>query len=133
MATILCIDNDPAILEVLKALLGSKGHIVLTATDGPDGIALTHKHSIDAIVLDFEMPGMDGAQVAQVLMKEQPTTPVVICSGSDQIPDWLMWFADGCYRKGDDLAVLLLTVDKLVVGRKQPVRIVRSSEQPIAS
>lgn len=132
MATILCIDNDPAILGVLKALLGSKGYTVLTATDGLNGIALTHKHSIDAIVLDFDMPGMDGAQVAQVLMKEQPTTPVVICSGSDQIPEWLMWFADGCYRKGDDPAVLRSTIDKLVVGRKKPVRIVRASEQSIA-
>lgn len=81
MATILCIDDDPSLLEVQKALFESTGHRVLIASNGPSGIMFARKHPIDVIVLDFKMPGVDGNQVAQVLMKEQPTVPVVVWSG----------------------------------------------------
>lgn len=55
MATVLCIDDNPNILEMNKALLERNGYRVLIALDGPTGIALTRKHSIDAVVLDFNI------------------------------------------------------------------------------
>jgi CheY-like chemotaxis protein len=58
------------------------GYRVLTALDGLTGIALTRNHSIDAIVLDFTMAGMDGDAVAQMLMKEQPRLPIVVCGST---------------------------------------------------
>src|SRR5579862_6814398 len=95
MATILCIDDDVALLEMLKELLESKGYAVLTAADGLSGAALIHGQSIDAVVLDFNMPGMDGAQVAQLIMQERPVPPIVVCSGClYEVPEWLKWFAD---------------------------------------
>ncbi len=82
MATVLCIDDNRNVLELHKSLLESNGYRVLVALDGPSGIALT------AMVLDFNMPGMDGNEVAQVMAKEQPMLPVVICSGYiDEIPE----------------------------------------------
>ena len=78
MAAILCIDDDPDILNIQRALLGHKDCTVLTAADGVTGIALARKHHIDVVVLDFSMPGMDSHQVAQVLMKDDPTLPVVM-------------------------------------------------------
>ena len=118
MATVLCIDDDRNILEMNKALLEGIGYRVLLAPDGPTGIALTRKHSIDAVVLDFNMPGMDGAQVAEVLMKEQPKLPVVVWSGcADIIPESLKWFADALLHKGDGPATLLSAVEKLVNAR----------------
>src|SRR5260370_34345617 len=102
MATVLCIDDNRNILEINKALLESNGYRVLIALDGPSGIALTRTHSIDAVVLDFNMPGMDGAQVAEVLMKEQPTLPVVVWSGrADEIPESVRWLADAVLYKVD--------------------------------
>jgi len=69
-------------------------------------------------VLDFNMPGMDGAQVAEVLMKEQPKLPVVVWSGcADIIPESLKWFADALLHKGDGPATLLSAVEKLVNAR----------------
>jgi CheY-like chemotaxis protein len=65
MATILCIDDDPRILELQDAVLSSSGYTVLRALDGFTGIALTRSHSIDAIVLDFNMTGMDDSAVAR--------------------------------------------------------------------
>lgn len=99
-ATILCIDDDPNALEIHKALLESKGYRVLTAPDGSTGIGLTRKYPIDAVVLDFNMPDMNGDQVAQVLLKEQPTVPVVFWSGCpEEIPESMRWFASALLHK----------------------------------
>ncbi len=111
MATILCIDDDPRILELHNAILGGSGYSVLTALDGLTGIALTRNHSIDAIVLDFKMAGMDGNAVAQVLMKEHPKLPVVIWSGClDDIPESLKWYADALLDKTDGPEALISAI-----------------------
>ena len=127
MATILCIDDEPSVLEFQRALLESKGYKVLTAPDGAAGIALARAHSTDAVLLDFSMPGMDGNQVAQVLMKEQPTVPVVVWSGClDEVPESLWWFADAVLHQGDGLNTLLPILEKIVsrttAGKKPPAR-----------
>lgn len=113
--TILCVDDEPTLLELYGTLLESKGYKVLSAPDGPTGIALTRKHAVDAVVLDFNLPGMDGNQVAQVLRKEQPTLPVVIWTGSpDETPESLKWFADVLLHKGDGPLALLLAIEKIL-------------------
>lgn len=71
-------DGGPRILEIHDLTLRSKGYTVLTAQDGLIGITLIRKHSIDVVVLGLKMAGMDGNQVTQVLMNEQPNLPVVI-------------------------------------------------------
>jgi CheY-like chemotaxis protein len=123
VATILCIDDNHNMLEVHQALLESKGYRVLIAPDGPTGIALSRQHSIDFVVLDFNMPGMDGDQVAEVMMQEQPTLPVVIWSGyPDGIPESLRWFAYAVLHKGDGLEAVLAVVESLTKaggGRKK--------------
>ena len=115
MATILCIDDQTSCLEVERATLESKGFEVLTASDGPSGLALARQHAIDAVVLDFHLHGMNGNQVAEVLRKEHPTLPVIIWSGSpDAIPDSLKWFADVVLHKADGPLLLLSTVEKIL-------------------
>lgn len=115
MATILCIDDEAKILEIYAAILESKGYRVLSAPDGPTGIAITREYSIDAVVLDFKMRGMDGNQIAQQLMEKQPTIPVVIWSDSPhEIPESLKWFADALLCKGDGPDTLLQALEKIV-------------------
>jgi DNA-binding response OmpR family regulator len=125
MATILCIDDDPRILELHRAVLAGSGYTVLTAVDGFTGIALTRSHSIDAIVLDFNMTGMDGSAVAQALMKEHPKLPVVIWSGClNDIPESLKWYADALLEKTDGPEALISAIEKLLSTnspRKKPV------------
>ena len=115
MATVLWIDDDPAILELHGTLLRSKGYKVFTAPDGLSGIAIIRQRHIDVVVLDINMPGMDGDQVAEVLKTEQPTLPVVIWStGPEEIPESLKWFADALLYKGDGPLPLLLAIDKIL-------------------
>jgi DNA-binding NtrC family response regulator len=115
MVTILCIDDDPEMLQLQKAILGMKGYTVLTAPDGLAGIAITRTHSIDAVVTDFQMPGMNGGQVAELLMKENPTLPVVIYSGRpDEVPERVKCAAYSFLAKGDGPGKLLSMVDQLI-------------------
>lgn len=115
MATVLCIEDNPRALETQKALLEEKGHRVLVAPDGATGIAISRKHSVDAIVLDFDATGTDGNQVADVLMKEQPTLPVAISSSSpDDMPESLKWFADAMVQKCDGPEALVSAIEKLI-------------------
>jgi CheY-like chemotaxis protein len=115
VATILCIDDSQNILEIQQILLESKGYRVLIAPDGPTGITLSREHSVDVVVLDFNMPGMNGSQVAQVMAQEQPTLPVVIWSGYPaDIPESLRGFAYAVLHKGDGPDVLFSVLESLV-------------------
>jgi DNA-binding NtrC family response regulator len=127
MVTILCIDDDPGILQCHKAVLGTRGYTVLTAPDGRTGIAITRRHSIDIVITDFQMPGMDGGQVAELLLKEKPKLPVLICSGClDAIPARVRHGVHNFLAKGDGPTRLLAMVEKLltvkVAMKKPPAR-----------
>ena len=87
----------------------------MTAPDGLTGIAITRTHSIDIVITDFQMPGMDGSQVAELLLKEKPKLPVLICSGCpDSIPARVRYGVYNFLSKGDGPASLLAMVEKLL-------------------
>ncbi len=128
MSTILCVDDDPVILDLQKTILERNGYTVLIASDGPTGITLATTEPVDMAVLDFKMPDMNGDQVAEALLKQRPDLPVVVCTGFfDSLPEWLKWFAAACVQKGDGPAVLLTTVEEVLAKRKAPGR---ASESP---
>ena len=115
MATILCIDDKEQVLELHRAVLESNGYRVLTAIDALTGITLARTESTDVVVLDFNMPGLDGNEVAEMMLKQHPSVAVVICSDyPDQIPEPLRWFADALVRKDDSPKALLSALARLV-------------------
>ncbi len=118
MPTVLCIDDDPMVLELQKSILETHGYTVLIAPDGPTGISLASAQAVDVVVLDFKMPGMNGDQVAETLMQQHPDLPVVICTGFfDAVPEWLRWFAAAYLQKGDGPKVLLSAIQQLIAKR----------------
>jgi DNA-binding NtrC family response regulator len=139
VATILCIDDNRNILEIHRALLENKGYRVVTALDGPTGIVLSREQSIDVVVLDFNMPGMNGNEVAQVLTQEQPTLPVVIWSGyPEAIPESLRWFAYAVLHKSAGLEPLLSVVESLVetgtsINKRMPDRRTMGISEPLSA
>ena len=68
-AVILCIDDATITLEASKELLEISGYEVLTAQSGKEGLELFLSHPIDAVVLDHQMPGMNGNRVASQMRK----------------------------------------------------------------
>jgi len=119
MPTILCIDNDANFLELEKSILETNGYTVLIASDGPTGITLASKSPIDVVVLAFKMMGINGGQVAEVLLKQQPDLPIVVCTGFlDAMPHWLRWFAAACVEKRDGIDVLLSAIQEVIAHKK---------------
>ena len=84
--TILIIDDDPTVRDLMKRQLERDGFGVLIAEDGPLGIKMAIEKQPDAVVLDILMPGMDGWSVLRTLKasKETANIPVIMASILDE-------------------------------------------------
>ncbi len=94
---ILIIDDTPANLKVLIAVLSQKGYRIHAANEGQLGLRFLQVMIPDVILLDIRMPGMDGYEVCSRL-KEDPRTqdiPVIFLSGMDQVFDKVKAFQCG--------------------------------------
>jgi two-component system chemotaxis response regulator CheB len=79
---VLVVDDSAVVRETLRQLLSQEpGFEVETAADPLLALPKMARRPPDVVVLDLEMPRMDGFTFLRKLMAEQPPTPVVICSG----------------------------------------------------
>jgi two-component system, OmpR family, response regulator len=81
MTKILVIDDNAFDRELVAAVLGERGYEVILADNGGAGLTLCHRLTPDAVVLDLNMPGIDGRSILQQLRILHPTLPVVVFSG----------------------------------------------------
>ena len=81
MTKILVIDDDARDRGLLVAVLEERGYEVILADNGGAGLMLCHRRTPDAVVLDINMPGIDGRSLLQQLRILHPTLPVVVFSG----------------------------------------------------
>lgn len=114
MHTILCIDDEEIGLHVRKLVLESEGFRALTALDGKTGIHLFRKNHVDAVIVDYTMPKMDGAAVARALKQERPNVPVIMLSAVQDVPPPAHPVVDAYIQKGQSPAVLLKTLESLL-------------------
>jgi adenylate cyclase len=116
-ATVLAIDDQPTNLRLLDAVLTPRGHRVLTAQSGAEGLALLETHDIDIVLLDILMPEMDGYEVCRRIRSTPATEflPVVMitASGSEQRLAALEAGADDFVTKPFDKSELLARVASL--------------------
>jgi len=82
MATILAVDDDEKIRELLSTLLRRKGHHVLTASHGQKGIDVFRRERPHVTILDFEMPDMDGLAVLRQIREIDPHAHVIMLTGA---------------------------------------------------
>ena len=88
---ILCIDDDEAILRYEKALLERSGYATITASSPQQGLNLVRMCKCDAVLLDYEMPGMNGQEVAIEIKRLRPELKVILVSGSEVPKPALAW------------------------------------------
>lgn len=84
--SILCIDDEPLLRDLLREMLERDGHKVEVSDGGQSGVeAFRQAHQrgkpFDLVITDLGMPYLDGRQVTKILKQESPTTPVVMLTG----------------------------------------------------
>ena len=85
-ATILIVDDDVHVRDLLEVLLQNQGYETLTAESGEQALAMVDARAPDLILLDIMMPGMDGYEVASVLKAGKGTAniPIIMLSALDE-------------------------------------------------
>ena len=82
--TVLVIDDEDMVRDVVARMIEDLGYAAITATDGPAGLAIVESLPIDAVLVDLSMPRMGGAEVVDALRERRPELPIVLCSGFDR-------------------------------------------------
>lgn len=116
--TILCIDDDETGLRMRKLLLEAEGYEVFTAVSGRAGLAMLEQKRVDAVVLDYAMPAMNGGEVAALIRQEWPRLPIIMLSGYiDDVPEEIRTVVNAFVSKGDSTPELLNIIDQAMNGR----------------
>jgi CheY-like chemotaxis protein len=111
---ILCIDDELVGLRVRKLLLERAGYRVLTAMDGLAGLELFKKEPIEAVVLDYAMPGMHGGEVAKLMRESKPAIPILLLSAYIGLPVEVTSLVDLYMTKGEGAPILLKKLGSLL-------------------
>lgn len=122
MASILVIEDNPANMKLASLLLRNAGHRVLGATDAEAGLLLARADPPDLILMDIQLPGMDGL-AATALLKQDPLTvaiPVIALTAMAMKADQEKSRLAGCdayISKPLRYLELYATIDKLLAKR----------------
>lgn len=109
-ATVLVVEDDPAIREGLVDALGFDGHRVLQAADAPEGTDAALRSRCDLVLLDLMLPGGDGFGVLQEIRRLKPTLPVIILTARGREVDRVR----GLRMGADDYVVKPFSVRELL-------------------
>ncbi|WP_045746136.1 response regulator transcription factor [Actinoplanes rectilineatus] len=112
MTSVLVVDDDPTILQIVETVLRSGGLDVATRTCGRDGLRAAHEQPPDCAVLDVTMPDMTGLEVCRALRDDAETAniPIILLTGRGQ---WLD-VASGFDAGADDYLVKPFTAQDLL-------------------
>src|ERR1700677_4651276 len=114
---VLCVDDELIGLQVRKLLLERAGYRVLTAKDGLAGLEILAAEPIEAVILDYSMPGMHGGEVAARMRQIKPAVPILLLSAYVGLPPEVTSLVDLYMTKGEGAPVLLTKLNSLL----QPV------------
>jgi DNA-binding response OmpR family regulator len=84
---VLVIEDDKAMAGLLQKGLQEENHVVSVAQDGRAGLELAADYQFDVIILDWMLPGFDGLEVSRRLRKDGNTTPILMLTARDAVPD----------------------------------------------
>jgi len=84
MARVLVIDDEPDVVRLIVKVLSGRGHVVQVARDGASALARVKHEPPDVILLDSDLPKIDGAEVCRRIKTDETTTqiPVVMMTSS---------------------------------------------------
>ena len=117
---VLCVDDEEAVRCLLEFALEPFGYVALVASNGREALRLAAQRRVDAVILDYVMPDMNGGEVAQEMKRLRPDVPIILFSGLPDIPSSTLMHVDAVVAKGEGLRPLLAVLARLQVpGKKQ--------------
>jgi CheY-like chemotaxis protein len=127
---ILLVDDEPAIRQMLTRLLAGEGYHVLPATNGSEALEFAGHAEFDLVLLDLNMPGMDGWDTFEQLTAKHPLLPIIVITARpNQRFTALAAGIGALMEKPLDLQKLLLTIRGLL-DEPDDVRIARMAGRP---
>ncbi|HWW24228.1 MAG TPA: response regulator [Edaphobacter sp.] len=111
---VLCVDDELVGLRVRKILLERAGYRVLTALNGAAGLEIFANEPVQAVVLDYSMPGMHGGEVASRMRQTKPHIPILLLSAYIGLPAEVTSLVDLYMTKGEGAPVLLKKLGSLL-------------------
>ncbi len=124
---VLCIDDNPVNLKLVAQTMGLRPHIDLITAHTPElGLALARAHRPSLVLLDINMPGMDGYQLLKLLKADEQLchTPVIAITANAMPRDVARGMAAGFSHyltKPLDIAPFLQTVDRVLAGSEREI------------
>jgi two-component system cell cycle sensor histidine kinase/response regulator CckA len=133
MATVLVVDDEPVIRDLISVILEGDGFSVLTAAGGSQALSLSREHrgEIDVLVSDVVMPEIDGPSLAAQLLNDDPKLQVLFISGCCETQQQI----ENCRQfpflpKPFSITTLLRTVRRLV-GKCATAAASQAAEAPV--
>jgi len=118
--TILCIDDHWNGLIGRKMFLENHGYQVLEATGGDEGLKLFKSNAVDAVVLDYQMPGMNGDVVAAKMKSVKSDIPILLLSAYGPLPKKKLKSVDTFLSKSQPPQILLSSIQHLLDSQSKP-------------
>ena len=139
MATVLAVDDEPDILEIVKINLELDGHEVVLARSGAEALELVRRQPPDLVLLDIMMPGIDGWDVLARLKRDADlkatNVPVVMLTARTAADDRVRGGIEGaiCYLTKPFLpSELCAEVNRALEGEPEPVRRKQVQQESLA-
>ncbi len=126
--TVLIVDDEKAIVDILKFNLEKAEYTTLCAYDGKEGLSLARKRNPDLILLDVMLPYIDGFEVCKTLRAEGNNIPIIMITAREEETDKVL----GLELGADDYITKPFSVRELLARVKTNMRRIASSETAAA-
>ncbi|MGH9522501.1 MAG: response regulator [Terriglobales bacterium] len=121
---ILCIDDDEQTLRVRTIVLETLGYHVWAESDARNALSAFEDHDISAVVMDYQMPGMNGGEAAREMKRLRPDVPVMILSALPWLPESAPADAiDMFVQKGEPLKVLANRIEEMIAAHERQLEL----------
>ncbi len=124
--TVLIVDDEKSIVDILKFNLIKEGFTTLCAYDGKEGLSLATQNNPDLILLDVMLPYMDGFEVCKKLRSEGNNVPIIMITAREEETDKVF----GLELGADDYITKPFSVRELIARVKTNMRRARSADKP---
>ncbi len=126
---VLLIDDEKEFLDIMSQRMETRGMSVTTATSGDDALELARKKNFDAIVVDLQMPGMDGIEALKEFKQITPDIQVILLTGNATLQKGIEAMKEGAMDLLEKPADLDLLREKIQKAKARKMILVEKKTQ----